>query len=116
MDGRSARRDWPPAAVDRLRSSGNKAPACTYHFVYRTNATCAIECTIGYLLLRCYYVSLAELERTSMFQSVEEVIAGLGSRNYLCNKNVATVVYLGTTLQKPILVEGPAGVGKTELG
>ena len=32
------------------------------------------------------------------------------------HQNVATVVYLGTTLQKPILVEGPAGVGKTELG
>jgi len=50
-----------------------------------------------------------------MFQSVDEVIAGLGTQKYLCNKNVATVVYLGTTLEKPILVEGPAGVGKTEL-
>jgi MoxR-like ATPase len=51
-----------------------------------------------------------------MFRSVDDVIAGLGEQKYLCNKNVATVVYLGTTLQKPILVEGPAGVGKTELG
>jgi MoxR-like ATPase len=51
-----------------------------------------------------------------MFQSVDEVITGLGGQNYICNQNVATVVYLGTTLQKPILVEGPAGVGKTELG
>jgi MoxR-like ATPase len=51
-----------------------------------------------------------------MFHSVDEVIAGLGTQKYICNKNVATVVYLGTTLQKPILVEGPAGVGKTELG
>ena len=51
-----------------------------------------------------------------MFQSVDEVIAGLGTQRYLCNKNVATVVYLGTSLQKPLLVEGPAGVGKTELG
>ncbi len=51
-----------------------------------------------------------------MFQSVDEVIAGLGKQKYLCNKNVATVVYLGTSLQKPLLVEGPAGVGKTELG
>jgi len=51
-----------------------------------------------------------------MFQSVDEVIAGLGKQKYLCNKNVATVVYLGTNLQKPLLVEGPAGVGKTELG
>jgi MoxR-like ATPase len=51
-----------------------------------------------------------------MFRSVDDVIAGLGEQKYICNKNVATVVYLGTALQKPILVEGPAGVGKTELG
>lgn len=51
-----------------------------------------------------------------MFQSVDDVVSGLGRQEYICNKNVATVVYLGTMLQKPILVEGPAGVGKTELG
>jgi MoxR-like ATPase len=51
-----------------------------------------------------------------MFQSVDQVIAGFGAHNYICNKNLATVVYLGICLQKPILVEGPAGVGKTELG
>jgi MoxR-like ATPase len=50
-----------------------------------------------------------------MFQSVDEVISGLGTQKYLCDKHVATVVYLGTSLQKPLLVEGPAGVGKTEL-
>jgi MoxR-like ATPase len=50
-----------------------------------------------------------------MFHSVDDVVLGLGQQNYICNKNVATVVYLGTTLKKPILVEGPAGVGKTEL-
>ena len=51
-----------------------------------------------------------------MFQSVDDVIAGFGAQKYICSKNVATVVYLGAALQKPILVEGPAGVGKTELG
>src|SRR5687767_9021013 len=51
-----------------------------------------------------------------MFHSVDQVIAGFGAQNYICNKNLATVVYLGIRLQKPILVEGPAGVGKTELG
>src|SRR5918996_248048 len=51
-----------------------------------------------------------------MFQSVNDLVAGLGTQKYICNRNVATVVYLGTVLQKPILVEGPAGVGKTELG
>src|SRR5258705_3652486 len=61
-------------------------------------------------------VSLKKLERAAMFQSVNDVIAGFGAQKYICNNNVATVVYLGTALQKPILVEGPAGVGKTELG
>src|SRR5262245_66203371 len=51
-----------------------------------------------------------------MFQSVDDVVAGLGNQRYICNKNVATGVYLGTQLQKPILAGGPAGVGKTELG
>src|ERR671923_2779733 len=51
-----------------------------------------------------------------MFQTVDDVVTGLGNQSYICSKNVATVVYLGTRLQKPILVEGPAGVGKTELG
>ena len=51
-----------------------------------------------------------------MFQSVDDVISGFGAQQYLCNKSLATVVYLGATMQKPILVEGPAGVGKTELG
>jgi MoxR-like ATPase len=51
-----------------------------------------------------------------MFASVDDVIKALGDQSYICTKNVATVVYLGTQLQKPILVEGPAGVGKTELG
>src|SRR5689334_13148910 len=63
-----------------------------------------------------FVLASMSLKGPSMFQSVDDVIAGLDGQNYICNKNVATVVYLGTTLQKPILVEGPAGVGKTELG
>ena len=53
---------------------------------------------------------------TALFQSVDQVISDLGGEKYICNKNVATVVYLGTALEKPILVDGPGGVGKTELG
>ncbi len=51
-----------------------------------------------------------------MFQSVDDVIRRLAEQKYICNRNVATVVYLACALRKPILVEGPAGVGKTELG
>ena len=50
-----------------------------------------------------------------MFASVDDVITRLGDQGYICDKNVATVVYLAQQLQKPVLVEGPAGVGKTEL-
>jgi MoxR-like ATPase len=50
-----------------------------------------------------------------MFESVEDVALRLREQGYICGKNIATVVYLATQLEKPVLVEGPAGVGKTEL-
>jgi len=50
-----------------------------------------------------------------MFASVDDVITRLNAQGYVCGKNIATVVYLATKLGKPVLVEGPAGVGKTEL-
>ena len=50
-----------------------------------------------------------------MFQSIEDVQQRLGAQGYICGKNIATVVFLASRLEKPVLVEGPAGVGKTEL-
>ncbi len=50
-----------------------------------------------------------------MFQSIEEVTERLGEQSYVCSRAIATVIYLSVHLKKPILVEGPAGVGKTEL-
>jgi MoxR-like ATPase len=50
-----------------------------------------------------------------MFESVENVQQRLEEQGYICGKNIATVVYLASRLEKPVLVEGPAGVGKTEL-
>jgi MoxR-like ATPase len=50
-----------------------------------------------------------------MFTSIENVINKFSEQRYICNQRIATVVYLATHLRKPILVEGPAGVGKTEL-
>jgi MoxR-like ATPase len=49
------------------------------------------------------------------FKSVDEVIARLRDVDYLCDMGIAGVVFLADRLEKPILVEGPAGVGKTEL-
>jgi len=50
--------------------------------------------------------------RFSDIKSVRVALAGVG---YLCDDAIATVLYLAERLQKPILVEGPAGTGKTEL-
>ncbi len=47
--------------------------------------------------------------------SIEAVIEGLAGAGYIANRPIATSVYLAQHLTKPILVEGPAGVGKTEL-
>ncbi len=47
--------------------------------------------------------------------SVEEVTEGLRAAGYLPAESTALVSYLAARLGKPILVEGPAGVGKTEL-
>src|SRR5213596_3398135 len=47
--------------------------------------------------------------------SIEEVAAGLGRVGYLPGESTALVSFLATRLGKPVLVEGPAGVGKTEL-
>jgi MoxR-like ATPase len=47
--------------------------------------------------------------------SVEEVASGLRSVGYLPGDSTALVSFLATKLGKPVLVEGPAGVGKTEL-
>src|SRR4051794_33426032 len=48
-------------------------------------------------------------------ESVEQVAEGLRGAGYLPAENTALVSYLAARLGKPVLVEGPAGVGKTEL-
>jgi MoxR-like ATPase len=50
-----------------------------------------------------------------MFDSVEKVEKSLSEESYICDSKIATVVFLAEKLEKPVLVEGPAGVGKTEL-
>ena len=51
----------------------------------------------------------------SRFATVPEVRDGLRNVNYLADEGIAGVVFLADRLQKPILVEGPAGTGKTQL-
>jgi MoxR-like ATPase len=50
-----------------------------------------------------------------LFDSVESVQRELAELDYICDANIATVVFLAQQLEKPVLIEGPAGVGKTEL-
>src|SRR6202049_3683257 len=47
--------------------------------------------------------------------SVADVVDGLKQAGYLAGESTAIVAFLATKLGKPVLVEGPAGVGKTEL-
>ena len=49
------------------------------------------------------------------FTSVEQVRAALADQNYLAEEGLTTAVYLALTLKRPLLLEGEAGVGKTEL-
>ncbi|MFZ9705021.1 MAG: AAA family ATPase [Ilumatobacteraceae bacterium] len=49
------------------------------------------------------------------FSSVEQVRSGLKGVNYLADDGIAGVVYLAQRLGKPVLIEGPAGTGKTQL-
>ena len=50
-----------------------------------------------------------------MFASVEEVKTGLFRTGYITDEVTSTVVYLAGKLNKPMLLEGPPGSGKTEL-
>ena len=48
--------------------------------------------------------------------TLEEVRAGLRDARYITTARVETALFLALALEKPLLAEGPAGAGKTELG
>ena len=52
---------------------------------------------------------------TTTFTSVDDVKTQLAAAGYLASDAIATTVYLASELGKPLLIEGPAGVGKTAL-
>ncbi len=54
-------------------------------------------------------------ERTPAFDTPDDVVARLREQDYLADSRIGMTVFLADRLQKPVLVEGPAGVGKTEL-
>ncbi len=52
---------------------------------------------------------------TNRFDSVDSVLKQLDAVDYLADNEIASAAFLGDRLQKPVLVEGPAGTGKTQL-
>lgn len=55
------------------------------------------------------------MEETVMFQNTENVRQALYDQQYIPSDEIATILFLSQRLGKPLLTEGPAGVGKTEL-
>ena len=56
---------------------------------------------------------MASIEKIA--ESVETIKTEFEKHQYICSDQIATAVYLAYHLRKPILIEGPPGVGKTEL-
>jgi MoxR-like ATPase len=50
-----------------------------------------------------------------VFENIGQVTEALGKQKYITTDEISTVVFLASKLGKPLLAEGPAGVGKTEL-
>ena len=53
--------------------------------------------------------------RAEKLQSIERIQEGYAELGYICSRTITTAIYVACQLEKPILIEGPAGVGKTEL-
>ena len=60
-------------------------------------------------------VGMMVSEQVQRFESVQQVRDGLRDLDYLADDGIAGVAYLADRLGKPVLVEGPAGTGKTQL-
>ena len=55
------------------------------------------------------------IKHSDKIRSPEEIRNNFEKLGYICSDSIATAVFLACQLQKPILIEGPPGVGKTEL-
>ena len=58
---------------------------------------------------------MPEMDKTRRFASAPELKTALVENQYIASDEIATIMYLSQQLGKPLLTEGPAGVGKTEL-
>lgn len=55
------------------------------------------------------------MAKKKVFASIDDVYHALKRQNYICDRKLATVIYLAFGMEKPLLLEGEAGVGKTEV-
>jgi MoxR-like ATPase len=51
----------------------------------------------------------------TLIDSIDSLMAGFGRHDYICDRRLATVAFLSLRMKRPLLLEGEAGVGKTEL-
>ena len=51
----------------------------------------------------------------SPIRSIDEVTAALAENSYIADRSLATAIFLALKLQRPLFLEGEAGVGKTEV-
>ena len=71
--------------------------------------------TLKYVVTGDGQVRVADARASARFESAAAVRDGLRAAGYLADDATAGVAYLADRLDKPVLVEGPAGTGKTEL-
>ena len=63
----------------------------------------------------CFRCTLHDRKAVAVFSSAEELSEKLRAARYIIDPVTLSVVYLAARMQKPLLIEGPPGCGKTEL-
>ena len=53
--------------------------------------------------------------QTQTFQTIDDLYRALQGQKYICDRRLATTIFLALGMEKPLLLEGEAGVGKTEV-
>ena len=56
-----------------------------------------------------------EQQQHTLPASIDDVLAALSAQRYIADRSLATTIYLALKRRKPLLLEGEAGVGKTEI-
>ncbi len=84
-----------------------------FTLLYTTTGTCILSSVSEQL--KAVKGNRVTLKNEEKLASVEVIQESFEKLHYICNPQIATAVFLAYHLEKPILIEGPPGVGKTEL-